>query len=81
MTSLVLDTCTAPCLDLILEDIGKVLKVTRTIEREINLTGYIYPCWSFKYDEGVHKAKGANQARKNKVLHLLSHFEIHSTIK
>ncbi|KAK2362242.1 hypothetical protein QL285_087320 [Trifolium repens] len=34
--------CAAHCLDLMLEDIGKIPKVKRVIERGISLVGYIY---------------------------------------
>ncbi|WJX54375.1 hypothetical protein P8452_40264 [Trifolium repens] len=34
--------CAAHCLDLMLEDIGKILKVKKVIEKGISLVGYIY---------------------------------------
>lgn len=34
--------CAAHCVDLILEDIGKISRVSKTLARAINLTGYIY---------------------------------------
>ena len=34
--------CAAHCLDLILEDIGKIPRIAKTLERVIQLTGYIY---------------------------------------
>ena len=34
--------CATRCLDLILEDIGKIPKIAKTLERTIQLTGYIY---------------------------------------
>ena len=34
--------CAAHCLDLMLEDIGKIPKVKRVIQRGIKLVGYIY---------------------------------------
>ena len=36
--------CVAHCIDLILEDIGKLPKIKRTLERSISLNGYIYNC-------------------------------------
>ena len=34
--------CAAHCLDLILEDIGKLRHIKKTIERAISISGYIY---------------------------------------
>ncbi|KAK4581650.1 hypothetical protein RGQ29_025008 [Quercus rubra] len=34
--------CAAHCIDLILEDIGKIPRIAKTLERVIQLTGYIY---------------------------------------
>ena len=34
--------CAAHCIDLILEDMGKLPNVKRTLERAISLNGYIY---------------------------------------
>ena len=34
--------CAAHCIDLVLEDIGKVPNIKRTLERAISLNGYIY---------------------------------------
>ena len=34
--------CAAHCIDLILEDIGKLPNIKRTLERAISLNGYIY---------------------------------------
>ena len=34
--------CVAHCIDLILEDIGKLPNIKRTLERVISLNGYIY---------------------------------------
>ncbi|XP_050258962.1 uncharacterized protein LOC126703956 [Quercus robur] len=34
--------CAAHCIDLILEDIGKIPRIAKTLERTIQLTGYIY---------------------------------------
>ncbi|XP_058006811.1 uncharacterized protein LOC131182164 [Hevea brasiliensis] len=34
--------CAAHCLDLMLEDIGKILKIHNTIKRAVTLNGYIY---------------------------------------
>ena len=34
--------CAAYCIDLILEDIGKLPNIKRTLERAISLNGYIY---------------------------------------
>ncbi|KAM4091218.1 hypothetical protein ACJW30_09G121400 [Castanea mollissima] len=34
--------CAAHCIDLILEDIGKISRITKTLERAIQLTEYIY---------------------------------------
>ncbi|KAK9991661.1 hypothetical protein SO802_026646 [Lithocarpus litseifolius] len=34
--------CAAHCIDLILEDIGKIPRIAKTLERAIQLTGYIY---------------------------------------
>ena len=36
--------CVAHCIDLILEDIGKLPNIKRTLERGISLNGYIYNC-------------------------------------
>ena len=34
--------CAAHCIDLILEDIEKILRIAKTLERAIQLTRYIY---------------------------------------
>ncbi|KAK9992359.1 hypothetical protein SO802_027344 [Lithocarpus litseifolius] len=34
--------CATHCIDLILEDIGKILRIAKTLERAIQLIGYIY---------------------------------------
>ena len=34
--------CAAHCIDLILEDIGKIPRIAKTLEMAIQLTGYIY---------------------------------------
>lgn len=34
--------CAANCIDIMLEDIGKITKVQKTLERAINMTCYIY---------------------------------------
>ena len=34
--------CAAHCIDLILEDIGKIPRIAKTLERVIQLTRYIY---------------------------------------
>ncbi len=34
--------CAAHCIDLMLEDIGKLPHVSKALERAITLTGYIY---------------------------------------
>ena len=52
--------CAAHCIDLILEDIGKIPRIAKTLERAIQLTGYIYNHGGcLKYDERIHKTKRA----------------------
>ncbi|RDY06908.1 hypothetical protein CR513_09041, partial [Mucuna pruriens] len=41
-TKLFWTPCAAHCLDLMLEDIGKIAKVKKVIQRDIKLVGYIY---------------------------------------
>ena len=50
--------CIAHCIDLMLEDVGKIAWVTRTLERVIQMIGYIYNHGGcVEYDERLHKAK------------------------
>ena len=37
-----MNTCAADCIDMILEDIGKLSNIKRTLERDISLNDYIY---------------------------------------
>ena len=58
--------CAAHYLDLILEDIGKIPRIAKTLERAIQLTGYIYNHGGcLKYDERIHKTKRAGYGWKN----------------
>ena len=42
MAKLYWSQCVAQCMDLILKGIGKFPKIAKTLERSIQLTGYIY---------------------------------------
>ena len=42
MTKLYWTPCAAHCIDLILKDVGKIHRIAKTLERAIQLTGYIY---------------------------------------
>ena len=50
--------CATHCIDLVLEDIGKIPRIAKTLERAIQLIGYIYN-HRVKYDERIHKPKRA----------------------
>ena len=50
--------CATHCIDLVLEDIGKIPRIAKTLERAIQLIGYIYN-HCVKYDERIHKPKRA----------------------